>query len=151
HCDRPRVRRRCGTRRGRRPGRDAAGGACLMAHDSSILPSPSPEHRRIAAAQFERANQAIANKNYDYGIRLLLSCCKLAPANRISRQTPRRTQKLKSNNNLRGSWLAWLTTTPAKARIKRAVLARDYLAVLEHGEAVLTRNPWDVRTQMTLA
>src|SRR6266446_1598762 len=100
-----------------------------MAPDASILPSPSPEHRRVATGQFERANQVIASGDYDYGIRLLLSCCKLDPANLVYRQKLRRTQKLKYNNNLRGDWLA----------------------VLEHGEQVLVRNPWDVGTQMAMA
>ena len=122
-----------------------------MTHDESILPSPSPEHRRVAAGQFERANQVIAGGDYDYGIRLLLSCCKLDPANLIYRQALRRTQKLKYKNNLRGSRLAWLTTAPARARVKRALVGRDYLGVLEQGELVLVRNPWDVRTQMAMA
>ena len=122
-----------------------------MAHDASMLPSPSPEHRRVAAGQFERANQVIASGDYDYGIRLLLSCCKLDPANLIYRQKLRRTQKLKYKNNLRGHWLAWLLTAPAKTRIRRAMVARDYLRVLEHGEQVLVRNPWDVGTQMAMA
>ncbi|MBI1917838.1 MAG: hypothetical protein HYS12_24350 [Planctomycetes bacterium] len=122
-----------------------------MARDSSILPSPSPEHRRVAAGQFERANQVIAKGDFDYGIRLLLSCCKLDPANLVYRQSLRRTQKLKHKNNLRGHWLAWLTNTPAKARIKKAMVRRDYLAVLDLGERVLTRNPWDVGTQRAMA
>jgi tetratricopeptide (TPR) repeat protein len=122
-----------------------------MTHDETVLPSPSPEHRRVAAGQFERANQVIANGDYDYGISLLLNCCKLDPANLVYRQALRRTQKLKYKNNLRGSWLAWLTTAPARARVKKAMLARDYLAVLEHGEQVLVRNPWHVRTQMAMA
>jgi tetratricopeptide (TPR) repeat protein len=105
----------------------------------------------VAAGQFERANQVIASGDYDYGIRLLLSCCKLDPANLVYRQKLRRTQKLKYNNNLRGHWLAWLLTAPAKARIKRAMVARDWLAVLEHGEQVLVRNPWHVGTQMAMA
>ena len=37
------------------------------------LPPPSPDHRRVAAGQFDRANQVIATGNFDYGIRLLLS------------------------------------------------------------------------------
>src|SRR5436309_1536517 len=116
-----------------------------MAHDASILPSPSPEHRRVAA------NQVIAKGDFDYGIGLLLSCCKLDPTNLVYRQALRRTQKLKHKNNLRGHWLAWLTNAPAKARIKKAMVAHDYLAVLELGERVLTRNPWDVGTQRAMA
>ena len=88
----------------------------------SLLPSPNPEQRRAAVGQFERANQVVATGNYDYGIQLLLNCCKLDPANLIYRQSLRRTEKAKYRNNLRGSWLAWLTTWPDKARVKNAKL-----------------------------
>jgi tetratricopeptide (TPR) repeat protein len=118
---------------------------------ASSLPQPTPEQRRIASGQFDRANQVIATGNYDYGIRLLLSCCKLDPANLNYRLTLRRTEKTKYRNNLRGHWLAWLTTSPLKARIKAALRSRDYLKVLDYGEQVLTRNPWDTGTQMAMA
>ena len=119
--------------------------------NSNALPPPNPEHRRVAAGQFERANQVIATGNYDYGIRLLLSCCKLDPGNLIYRQALRRTEKAKFGNNLRGSWHARWTTWGGKARVKASLGARDYLGVLEHGEKVLTRNPWDVGIQMNMA
>jgi tetratricopeptide (TPR) repeat protein len=112
---------------------------------------PNPEHRRIAAGQYERANQVIATHNYDYGIRLLLSCCKLEPANLIYRQALRRTEKTKYNNNMRGSWLAWLTTSGTRAKLKSAKRSRDYLKVLERAEQVLARNPWDIGVQMDMA
>ncbi len=120
-------------------------------HEPSVLPSPSPEHRRVAAGQFERANQVISTGNFDYGIQLLLTCCKLDPANLIYRQALRRTEKVKFKNNLRGSRLAFLTTSAAKTKLKAAKASRDYLKVLEHGEEVLVRNPWDVGTQMHMA
>ena len=122
-----------------------------MANPCPILPAPNPDHRRVAAGQFERANQVVSTGNFDYGIRLLLSCCKLDPANLLYRQALRRTEKAKYANNLRGSWHAWLTGWPAKARVKASLSARDYLKVLEHGERVLTRNPWDVGVQMDMA
>jgi tetratricopeptide (TPR) repeat protein len=120
-------------------------------NESSLLPSPSPEQRRVAAGQFERANQVIATGNYDYGIKLLLSCCHLDPANLIYRQALRRTEKTKYQNNLRGSWFAWLSTGPSKARVKAAKHARNWLTVLEQAETVFVRNPWDVSTQMDMA
>jgi tetratricopeptide (TPR) repeat protein len=120
-------------------------------HVASILPTPSAEHRRVAAGQFERANQVIATGNFDYGIRLLLSCCKLDPANLIFRQALRRTEKTKYKNNLRGSWHAWITTFSKRARVKAAKRGHDYLMVLEAGEDVLARNPWDTGVQMDMA
>lgn len=119
--------------------------------DRPLLPSPTPEQRRAAAGQFDRANQVIATGDYDYGIQLLLSCCRLDPANLIYRRALRRAQKAKYRNNLRGSPLAWLTTVPARARLKAARRAGDYLKVLNQGELVLARNPWHTDTQREMA
>jgi Tfp pilus assembly protein PilF len=123
----------------------------MAANDLSRFPTPSPEQRRVAAGQFERANQVIATGNFDYGIQLLLTCCKLDPGNLIYRQTLRKTEKVKYNNNLRGSRLAFLTTSTTKTKLKAAKTSRDYLRVLECGEQVLVRNPWDVWAQMNMA
>src|SRR5262249_48801000 len=87
----------------------------------------------------------------DYGIQLLITCCKLDPANLVYRQTLRRTEKLKFKNNLRGSRLAFLSNSATKARLKSAKGGRDYLKVLEFGEEVLARNPWDNGSQMDMA
>lgn len=114
-------------------------------------PEPNAEHRRIAAERFERANQVIATGNYDYGIQLLLTCTKLEPGNLTFRQALRRTQKAKFKNNMRGSRFAVISTSTHKARIKAAKRTHDYLKVLEQGEEVLTRNPWDLGAQMDMA
>src|SRR6516225_2428341 len=120
-------------------------------HDHSILPQPSAEHRRVAAGQFDRANQVIATGNFDYGIQLLMTCCKLDPGNLIYRQALRQTEKAKYKNNMRGSRFAALTSTTARHRIKSAIRSQQYVKALEYGEEVLTRNPWDVPTQMLMA
>ncbi len=119
--------------------------------NAPLLPPVNPEHRRVAAGKFERANQVVATGNYDYGIHLLLDCCKIDPGNLIYRQALRRTEKAKYRNNLRGSLFARLTSWPVRARMKAARRARDYMKVLEHGERILTRNPWDVGAQMEMA
>jgi tetratricopeptide (TPR) repeat protein len=118
---------------------------------ASLLPAPTAEARRIAAERFDRANQVLGTGNYDYAIQLLLTCCKLDPENFLFRQTLRRTQKAKFNNNLRGSRLAFLTTFRWRARLKAAKRARDYVRVLEFGEQILSKNPWDLGAQMDMA
>ena len=118
---------------------------------SSSVPLPTPEQKRIAAESFERAKEAIASKNPDYAIQLLLTCCRLDPGNFFYRQTLRKTQKDKYGNNLRGSRLAFLSTPRWKARLKSSKRSRDYLRVLEFGEQVLCRNPWDLGSQMDMA
>jgi tetratricopeptide (TPR) repeat protein len=118
---------------------------------SQVVPSLSADQRRVAVENFERARQVLQTGNYDYGIQLLRTCCRLDPANFQFRQTLRRAQKDKFDNNLRGSRLSFLTTPRFKARVKTAKAKRDYLAVLDHAEDVLTRNPWDLGTQMDMA
>jgi tetratricopeptide (TPR) repeat protein len=119
--------------------------------DSSRAHSPTPEHRRIAAERFEHARRAVTGGNFDYAVQLLLTCCKLDPGNLIYRQELRKNQKAKHKNNLRGGFFAFVTTRKPKAKMKWAKRGRDYLRVLEHGEQVLTRNPWEIGTQLDMA
>ena len=114
-------------------------------------PAPTAEQRKIAQDSFTRVKEARESGNLDYAISLLLTCCKLEPANLEYRQTLRRTQKEKYGNSLRGSRFAFFTTPRWKARVKAAKRGREYLKVLEHGEQVLCRNPWDLGTQMDMA
>jgi tetratricopeptide (TPR) repeat protein len=123
----------------------------MATRETPALPTTSAEHRRIAAERFDRANQVIAAGEFDYGVQLLLTCCKLDPANMLFRQTLRRTQKAKFGNNLRGSRLAVITTFRTRARLKAAKRVRDFAKVLEHGEEILSRNPWDMGVQMDMA
>jgi tetratricopeptide (TPR) repeat protein len=122
-----------------------------MAAADAKLPPVSAESRRIAAERFERANQVTSTGNYDYGIQLLLTCCTLDPGNFLFRQTLRRTQKAKFNNNLRGSRLAFLTTFRSRTRLKSAKRSGEYAKVLEHGETILSKNPWDSGVQLDMA
>src|SRR5262245_3185788 len=82
--------------------------------------SPTPEQRRLAAMQFERASQLIATGGLAHGIRLLVECCRLEPANLLYRQALRRAEKTRYQNNLRGGWLAWLFAWPLRARLRAA-------------------------------
>ena len=115
------------------------------------VPSPTPEQRRIAQDSFTRAKDAINGGHLDYAITLLLTCCRLDPANFFYRQTLRKTQKDKYGNNLRGSRFAFLSTPRWKNRVKSAKRGREYLKVLEFGEHVFCRNPWDMGTQLDMA
>src|SRR5262245_46620437 len=122
-----------------------------MGETSTGVPAPSPEHRRMAAGMFERANQVVATGHYDYGIRLLLDCCKLDPTNLLYRQALRRTEKARWGNNLRGSRFAWLTSWLPRLRLKAAREKGEHLRVLDLGERILVRNPWDAGAQIDMA
>ena len=118
---------------------------------SIATPTPTADQRRIAQDSFTRAREAITSDQLEYAIALLLTACRLDPGNFLYRQSLRKVQKDKFGNNLRGSRFAFLTTPRWKARMKSARRGRDYLKVLEHGEQVLCRNPWDLGTQLEMA
>src|SRR5437763_11866630 len=84
------------------------------------ISKPTGEQKRIAQDSFNRAKEAIQSGNLDYAIELLLTCCKLEPANFLYRQRLREAQKSKYGNNLRGSRFAFLSTPRWKARVKAA-------------------------------
>ncbi|MGL6072585.1 MAG: tetratricopeptide repeat protein [Fimbriiglobus sp.] len=123
----------------------------MAARSTPTVPTPNADQRRITAENYERARQVIATGNFDYGISLLTLCCQIDPGNFTFRRELRKAQKEKYDNNLRGSRFAFFSTPRHKARVKTAKAKRDYLKVLEHGEAVLSRNPWDQMTQMDMA
>ena len=123
----------------------------MAERSSQVLPTLTADQRRVTIENFERARQVLQSGNYEYAIQLLRTCCSLDPANFQFRQVLRRSQKEKFDNNLRGSRFAFLTTPRIKARVKSAKSSRDYLAVLIHAEDVLSRNPWDMGTQMDMA
>src|SRR5436853_3945574 len=106
----------------------------MAENDRNVLPPPSPEHRRVAVGQFERAQQVTAKGDYDYGIQLLLTCCKLDAGNLTYRKYLRQVEKTKYKNNMYGSRMALLTTSAAKAKLQAAKHSHDYLKVLELGE-----------------
>jgi tetratricopeptide (TPR) repeat protein len=117
---------------------------------SAAALAPTPEQTKVATQQFERANQAVNSQNFDYGIELLQTCCKLDPANLIYRRRLRHVQKAKYHNNLRGSPMAWLTTWFTRRSMKSAFRRKQDLEVLELGEIVLSSNPWDTKTQLLM-
>ena len=117
----------------------------------SRLPRLTPEQRRAAAGQFERASQVLAKGDFDYALPLLLNCCVIDPANPIYRQVLRKAARDKYGHNRRGQALAGFTNLRAKFQLRSAKLAGNPLKILEHGEHILLRNPWDVPTQLAQA
>jgi tetratricopeptide (TPR) repeat protein len=123
-----------------------------MAEKPTItLPLLTPEQRRAAAGQYERANQVLSKGDFDYALPLLLNCCVLDPGNPVYRQVLRQAAKNKYHNNQRGQKLSFFTNLNQKLRLRKAQLARNWLKMLEHGEHILLRNPWDVPTHLAMA
>jgi serine/threonine protein kinase len=114
------------------------------------FPSISADQRQAAAGQFERAKEVIASGNLDYGIHLLLSCCKIDPGNLVYRRVLRRAVKASFKNKKAGP-LAFLASSKGWTRFKTAKATGDHLRVLETGEEILARNPFDLGVQLDMA
>lgn len=115
------------------------------------IPPPGDEASRIAARHFEYATRAEAGGDHALAIQSLAVSCRLAPANLAYRQALRKAEKARYGNNLRGAALAPLTTLFRRLRLRLARRRGAHLKVLEHGEAILARNPWDTAAQMHMA
>jgi tRNA A-37 threonylcarbamoyl transferase component Bud32 len=111
----------------------------------------SADQRRAASGQYERGKEVLATGNYEYGIQLLLSACKLDPVNVRYRRALRRIGKAREKQSPYSRWLMWLTTLTDKTRLKAVKRAGDPRRVLEYGEQILVRNPSDFGTQMDMA
>jgi serine/threonine protein kinase len=106
---------------------------------------------KAALGQFQRANQLIAVRNYDYAIHLLLSSCKLDPGNLVYRQFLRRLERALFQSNLRSTRGAWWMNLPVKILFQSAWRAKNYERVIEYGERILVRNPWEIPVQMRMS
>jgi tetratricopeptide (TPR) repeat protein len=117
---------------------------------AATVTPPTAEQTKVATQQFERANQAVNAQNFDYGIELLQTCCRIDPANLVYRRRLRQIQKLKYKNNKRGSPVAWLTNFFAKRSLRANYRRKQDLEVLDDGESILAKNPWDTPTQLLM-
>jgi serine/threonine protein kinase len=130
---------------------DTAHDVCLPIHEASKLPAPAPQEEEAAKGQFARAIEAVEKSNFDYGIHLLMNCCRLDPANALYRRRLREAEKAKHGRNRAGRPFAFLATTAARTRLKAAKAKHDHLKVLQVGEEILERNPWDAGTSLDMA
>jgi serine/threonine-protein kinase len=105
------------------------------------------EQLRSAAGQFKRAQQARDAGSLAYALELLLSCCRLDPANLLYRAALRQVGRSLADKDRPGA-LAALAT---RLRLKGASRRHDGRKVLEYGEALLVRNPADIGTQAVMA
>jgi tetratricopeptide (TPR) repeat protein len=112
---------------------------------------PSGGDQRIAAGQFERACEVIADGNYTYALPLLHNCCNLDPGHLLYRETLRQAEKAKHDASARPKWLAWLLTLSTRLRLKAAVRTGNYRKALDLGERILTELPDDVSVPMEMA
>jgi tetratricopeptide (TPR) repeat protein len=111
----------------------------------------TPQMRDAASKQFSHATEVIrTGGDLNYAQQLLLSCCKLDPANVMYRKMLREvTRDLGAGR--KGSWFGSLTNLPARGRLKKARHAGDHRKALECGEELLCRAPNDAPAQIEMA
>src|ERR1700684_1058171 len=85
------------------------------------VPKVTAEQRRSAAGQYDRAQEVLSSKNYDYAIELLRKCCLLDPAGMAYRQPLRQAQKDKHGDNQRGIRFAYWKSLPDRLRLQAAL------------------------------
>ncbi len=122
--------------------------AASLAVIAVAVDGTNTEEREAAAAQFERALEILANdeEEKDRAREMLLSCCRLDPANIGYRRALRRGGRL-----LRRGGVVPLVSEGARDRLEAARQAGDPRKVLEHGEEVLAASPVDVATHVHMA
>jgi serine/threonine protein kinase len=138
------IRRRSQTELTRRKGTDDL---TSTDRDTALIANPTPHQYRIAVGQFEKASEAIASGNYDYGVPLLLSCCALDPANLRYRQKLRQAGESAHACHVRLNVGATVVDWILKARIKAAMHTRAFGKALEMCEQILVHEPQDFSAQ----
>jgi hypothetical protein len=109
------------------------------------------EQRNAAAGQFARATEVIRTSgDATYTTQLLLSCCKLDPANLLYRKMLREVVR-DATRGKRAGWLRSLVHLPARRRLRTASNAGDHRKVIECGEELLTQLPSDAATQLAMS
>jgi serine/threonine protein kinase len=120
-----------------------------------VAPSPRPaltgKQSHDAKRHFEHAQQALAHGNVAYAIELLLTSCKLDPAKLSYRQGLRLAQRANHESVREATRFDWLGAVFLRAALTLARYTERPLRVLEYGEKLLTRNPWDIPAQIDMA
>jgi tetratricopeptide (TPR) repeat protein len=109
------------------------------------------DDRRIVEGQFQHATHAIASGNYDYGMLLLLNCCRLEPGNVAFHEALYQAQHARQAAPRARPWRIWPVQLLLKLRLKIAQGLGRPLQVLACARQLLTCNPDDLDTSIAMA
>ncbi|MFO0876997.1 MAG: protein kinase [Gemmataceae bacterium] len=119
--------------------------------DQPDLLGVTADQRQAATGQFSHAQEVLRQGgDATYAQQLLLSCCKLDPANVLYRKLLREVAR-DATGGKKSSWFGSLSTMPARSRLRNALKAGEHRKVLEDGEDLLIRVPGDVQIQLDMA
>lgn len=111
----------------------------------------SDDERRIVDGQFQHATHAIASGNYDYGMMLLLNCCRLEPGNLSFHEVLYQAQHARSSARHLRPWRIWPVRIALMAWLKISQWRSQPLSVLACARQLLTCNPDHLATQIDMA
>jgi Tfp pilus assembly protein PilF len=106
---------------------------------------------QVAVGNHDYGTKAAEKGHFDVALSFLRTACRLMPFHLPFRQTLRRVARSKYKNNKRGSFFAPLTTWRTRLKLWSAKRNSQHLLVLDYGEAILTKNPWDQGVQLIMA
>jgi serine/threonine protein kinase len=128
------------------------------AETSTTVPSapsaedtPASRVHDITAGQIAWAKEQVARGNHDYGIELLLTCCRLDPGNLACHRALRHALRAHQEERPSTGWLTRLKGLAAKVRLHLARNSHSHFRVLAVGEEVLARLPEDLSAQLAMA
>lgn len=110
-----------------------------------------PATRRRLQQMFEHGSRSAAKSQFDYATEMFAKCVSTDPANLIYAQNFLGNLQKKYNNNKKGSKFAGIKGAGSKGSFKKAVMQKDYKAVINAGLEILQINPWDVSTLLEMA
>jgi len=109
---------------------------------------------RAAQNLFQKAEQAIKRRNFDYAIELLLQGLKLDPLNHEQRKRLRQTEILaiqEKGGNPRGNWKTSMARMALQLRLKKLAMAGKWEEQIVEIENYLRNAPQDVTMLYQLA
>lgn len=115
------------------------------------LRSVTPATRKRLQQLFERANRLMGQADHDYAHELFSQCVIADPGNVVYTQTCLANLIQKHGGKKKTSMFGAFKGLGSKGGAKKAALKKDWLGVVKSGLEVLSKNPWDTSTFLSMA
>jgi tetratricopeptide (TPR) repeat protein len=103
-----------------------------------------PEERKRLQQLFTKGSQMAMVSNFDYATQMFEICVQKDPGNLIYVQNFLANLQKKYNHAKKGSKLAAIQGAGAWGTMKKAVVQKNWTAVITNGVALLKLNPWNI-------
>ncbi|MDI9445610.1 MAG: hypothetical protein QM844_15690, partial [Planctomycetota bacterium] len=117
----------------------------------SGLPAVTPMMRKRLQQLFERANRLMGQADHDYAHELFSQCVIADPGNVVYTQTCLANLIQKHGGKKKTSMFSAFKGLGSKGGAKKAALKKNWMGVIKSGLEVLSKNPWDTSTFLSMA